>query len=242
MLAPANIRWALLSWGLVWFTGALGAQPLSVYSEFARIDAAGRVVSPESPREILSPALARNAFTSFQIVVEVPADKSYFLHVGQNPENAVKVTMYRETGDRLDPVELPVSGKGTQIFWMDLWTDKSAPVARIKVEPQLSIDDDWVIYPMEGRVMDALVPDAARQEGFTAPFAVMKGVVCGTRAGAGTDNNRARLQYRNAQQDAALASKASKEELRKAFGSCDAAAPTNPEAYLKIRDYLFRLR
>ena len=67
------------------------------------------------------------------------------------------VTIYRESGDMLERVELPVDGDGTQIFWMDLWTAKDAPVRRIKVEPELKIDEDWVIYPMEGRVMDAVV-------------------------------------------------------------------------------------
>ena len=57
----------------------------------------------------------------------------------------------------LERVELPVDGDGNQIFWMDLWTARDAPVRRIKVEPELKIDEDWVIYPMEGRVMDAVV-------------------------------------------------------------------------------------
>src|SRR5438105_5445871 len=122
---------------------AAAAQPLSVYSEFARIDAKGNVTLPESPREILSPAVARNAFTSFQVVVQAPENKSWWLYIGQNPENAVRVTLYRETEGKLEPEELPVLGKGAQVFWMDVWTDRSAPVERIKVEPQLNIDDDW---------------------------------------------------------------------------------------------------
>src|SRR5437870_8255996 len=97
------------------------AQPLSVYSEFARIDVKGNVTLPESPREILSPAVARNAFSSFQVVVQAPDNKSWWLYMGQNPENAVRITMYREAEGKLDPVELPVMGKGTQVFWMDLW-------------------------------------------------------------------------------------------------------------------------
>src|SRR5258708_541883 len=99
-----------------------GAQPLSVYSEFARVDAKGHVTVPESPREILSPAVARNAFTSFQVVVEVPENKSWWRYIGLNPENAVRVTVYREADGELEPEELPVVGKGTQVFWMDLWT------------------------------------------------------------------------------------------------------------------------
>ena len=42
---------------------------------------------------------------------------------------------------------------------MDLWTAGNAPVQRIKVEPELKINDDWVTYPIEARVMEARVPD-----------------------------------------------------------------------------------
>jgi len=58
---------------------AARAQPLRVYSEFAQIDATGRVTAPAEPREILSPAIARNAFSSFQVVVDVARGTSYQL-------------------------------------------------------------------------------------------------------------------------------------------------------------------
>ncbi len=48
------------------------AQPLMVYTELARLDASGQVLAPETPREILSPALARNDLKSFQIAVTAP--------------------------------------------------------------------------------------------------------------------------------------------------------------------------
>ena len=38
---------------------------------------------------------------------------------------------------------------------MDLWVDANAPVRRVKIEPQVGIDGDWVTYPMEVRVMEA---------------------------------------------------------------------------------------
>src|SRR5579862_8043588 len=107
---------------------AANAQPLRVYSEFAQIDAAGKVTAPAEPREILSPAIARNAFSSFQVVVDVPRGTPYQLYVAQNPENAVEVTLYRENGDKLERVEQPVSGDRTQVFWMDLWTDRKSVV------------------------------------------------------------------------------------------------------------------
>jgi hypothetical protein len=220
------------------------AQPLRVYSEFARIDPSGQVAAPAEPREILSPALARNAFTSFQIVVQVGQGTHYRLYIGQNPENAVRIALYRESGDRLEPVAVPYDGDGTRIFWMDVWTAADAPVRRTKIEPQLSVDNDWVIYPMEARVVEAEVPEHKPLTGSALPIEVMRSYLCGNpgRPAASDPLSAASLHFRNAQQDVALAAKASKEELRRLFGRCDAAPPHNPEWYLAIRDYLFRLR
>jgi hypothetical protein len=221
------------------------AQPLRVYSEFAKIDAAGRVTAPAEPREILSPAIVRNGFTSFQVVVDVPQGTRYQLYVAQNPENAVEVTLYREIGDKLEHVEQPVSGNGTQVFWMDLWTARDAPVQRIKVEPQLHVNNDWVIYPMEARVMEATVPNGLRGGGSISPASAMRQYLCDK--GLPTDqgvpgSSVSNLRFRNASQDLALAATASRVELQKLFGDCDAPPSSDPEWYLRIRDYLFRLR
>lgn len=213
---------------------AAWAQPLMVYSEFARIGGDGKVIAPDDPREILSPALARNAFTSFQIVIQAPAGTRSWLYVGQNPENAAKVTMYRESSDALEPVNLPYESEGTQVLWMDVWIERDATVQRIKIEPELMIHDDWVTYPMEARVMDARVPDDGK------PGSI-KAYLCGGAAPAGS-TDVARMHIRNGQQDAALAVRGSRDELKKLFGACDAPAPANPEWYLPVRDYLFRVR
>jgi hypothetical protein len=210
---------------------------MRVYSEFAKIDTTGKVTAPAEPREILSPAIARNAFSSFQVVVDVPKGTPYQLYVAQNPDNAVEVTLYRENGDTLERVEQPVSGNSTQVFWMDLWTARDAPVARIKVEPQLHVNNDWVIYPMEARVVNATVPDGKRaQQG-------MRSYICGDTEEAPPPGTVSilNMRSRNAQQDVALAAMAPKEELQKLFGACD-ARPSDPEWYLRIRDYLLRLR
>jgi hypothetical protein len=50
------------------------------------------------------------------------------------------------------------------------------------------------------------------------------------------------LRLRNAQQDGALAAAAPKEEFQKLFVPCDASTSSDPEWYLRIRDYLLRLR
>jgi|SRR5689334_837548 len=225
---------------------AARAQPLRVYSEFAQIDAGGRVTAPAEPREILSPAIVRNGFTSFQVVVDVPQGTPYQLYIAQNPENAVEVTLYRETGDRLERVSQPVSGNATQIFWMDVWTARDAPVQRIKVEPQLHVNNDWVIYPMEARVMEATAESRGAGPGteMEAP-ALMRQYLCSR--GLSIDSGVAQgltitgLRSRNGFQDLTLTRLVPKATLQEVFGSCT-AFPTDPEWYLRIRDYLFRLR
>ena len=138
-------------------SGGLVAARCACTRNSSRSTRRDEVTAPAEPREILSPAIARNAFSSFQVVVDVPRGTPYQLYVAQNPENAVEVTLYRENSEKLERVEQPVSGNSTQVFWMDLWTARDAPVARIKVEPQLHVNNDWVIYPMEARVMSATV-------------------------------------------------------------------------------------
>src|SRR5262245_52410241 len=82
----------------------LQPQPLTMYTDMARIDAKGQPTAPEFPREILSPAAVRNGITSFQIVVNVPEGKPWELYVAQNPEDFMAVTLYREVGDRLERI------------------------------------------------------------------------------------------------------------------------------------------
>lgn len=223
---------------------SLPAQNLRVYSELAKISAGGEALAPLNPREILSPAIARNAFTSFQIVVQVVNRTRYTLYLGENPEGAVRVKLYREAGDRLEPVDLPYEGEGPQVFWMDLWADREAPVRRIKIEPQLNVNGGWVNYPMEVRVMDATVPGVIAVTGSASPMELMRSLACGTdfEPGAGNALSLARMHFRNAQQDIALARRTPKEELRRLIGGCDAEPGADPELYLRVRDYLYRMR
>ncbi|MEO8098979.1 MAG: hypothetical protein ABI811_14850 [Acidobacteriota bacterium] len=232
--------------GLLLVSAPLWAQPLSVYSEFAKVDAKGKVTSPASPREILSPAIARNAYASFQIVVEAPDAAAWQLYVAQNPADAVQVTLYREIGDRLERIAEPAAGTGTQVFWMDIFTAANAPVDRIKVEPQLHLNNDWVIYPMEARIMEATVPSGVLAAGIAAPGEVMRGFLCGAAIPAGEapkEPVQASLRFRNGQQDRALAARADKAALQERFGACDARPPAdNPEWYHRVRDFLLKVR
>lgn len=249
-------RVVLLGASLFWFSGCAAAQSLRVYSEFVKLDSLGNASAPENPREILSPAVGRNAFSTFQIAIQVPPGKQFTVRVGLNPENAVNVTLYRETdeqlrygGTKLERIVEPWEGAATQILWMDLWVDKDAPVRRIKVEPQLFVDGDWVIYPMEVRVRDQQVPgpngrEAAVASSFLDPFSVMRASLCKQPLSipALTAITPAGLRYRNARQDVAMAEAASdadREDLKKRIGGCNAVMPSDPEAYLRVRDQFF---
>ena len=236
------MRWAiLLGLGASW----VGAQNIQVYSEFAQLEDSGKVVAPENPREILSPAVARNAFSSFQVAIQVSPGTKFAVYIGQNPESAVKVTLYRRASSKLERVELPYVGDGPQVLWMDLWVDARAPVRRVKLEPQVNIDGDWVTYPMEVRVLEPVVPDHPGPEhGFAGAFEVMQAYLCGNkiRPLGGRVPIGAELSFRNAQQDVALASAGSvalREELKKVMGGCNSKPPADTEFYLRLRDSFF---
>jgi hypothetical protein len=170
------MRWiAVCLW--VGVAGAALAQSVTVYSEFTRTDPFGKVIRADrgaaEPREILSPAAARGAVSSFHVVVEGDPLDSFTLQVAQNPDNAVKVTAYRErylkSGDEwvpdvLESVSLPYDGRlmnldiprqTAQAFWIDMWVEHNARVERIKVEPQVYMQGGWIRYPMEVRITSA---------------------------------------------------------------------------------------
>jgi hypothetical protein len=165
--------------------GGLRAQPVRVYSEFQRVDpfcAVAAADKAERPREVLSPALARSAYATFQAVISVPEGRQYSLFVGQNPENAVKVAAYRPVWvkrgdayipDGLEPLTIhttgevapedPASripGQTCRVVWLDVWVPPDAPVRRTRFEVQLSIGTQWIIYPMELRVSSLVAPAA----------------------------------------------------------------------------------
>jgi hypothetical protein len=156
------------------------AQPLRIYSEFQRVDPFGQMAAPDrggAPREILSPAIARNAYASFLVAVKPPRDGPVTIHIGQNPEDTLQPTLYRaaftETArgwipDRLEPVPQPytfdlasaatVPGQTVVLLWLDLWTPARTPAERMRVEVQMNWGERWVIAPMEVRVQEATLP------------------------------------------------------------------------------------
>jgi hypothetical protein len=235
------MKWALLL-GLA--ACAIFAQSVQVYSEFAELNDAGEVLAPENPREILSPAVARNAFSSFQVAIQVPRGVKFQVYIGQNPDNAAKVTLYRRDGAKLVPVVVPYEGVSSQVFWMDVFVDADAPVRRVKIEPQVGIGGEWLTYPMEVRVTEAVAPKV-NVESTVPPLELMRLYLCQGRRRVTLDGvgvSQPSLHARNAQQDAELAaagSDALRQEIKHALGGCEAKPPADPEFYLRVRDVLF---
>lgn len=251
---------------------------LRVFSEFTRIDPFGQILPQDrgsaEPRSILSPGVPRNAYSSFRIAITLDKPSKYILDIGQNPENAVKSTLYRERfekhgeswiPDGLQQVKIPyegefpdteIPGQTTVTFWLDIWVAKTAPVARIKVEPQLWVSsvNDWFTYPMEVRILDAALPTIQPKPAFlpavtersdAALTGALRSALCGLEETSGdTGLNGRALIRRNLLQLLAWKRPALSEKLLKAFGAATTAAwcasgtlpQAGPEWFLKVRD------
>lgn len=267
---------------------------LRVYSEFQRIDPFGNVVPADrarragvGSREILSPGLARNAHASYHVAVTAPAGTPFTLYVGQNPEDFLDVAVYKEIytrrgaqwiPDGLKPVTLPfegrlpdpsapIPGQTTVTFFMDLRVPLDAEIGRTKLEPQLYLEDRWITWPMEVRILPAVIPQhetgsvalaAVEEPSDATARTALRTYLCGSPAGDLAARGAIRwFISRNAQQDAALARSLESRpglkllpEILRLAGSGDPAkwceAPMHPqdlgpEWYLRLRDALYRL-
>jgi hypothetical protein len=264
---------------------------MRVVSEFQRVGPLGEVVAADrvaQAREILSPAVARNAYASFRIAVEIPPDTPYFLYVQSNPTDFFEVTLYKElyvkAGDEWIPDVLqeskipafgslpylpaPIPGQNTVTYWVDLHVGADAPVRRVRLEALMKIGNRWVTYPMEVRVIDAVVP-AVRWTSASLPTLTARadtpvvGPLGAYLCGAAESSESGRpltaraLVRRNALQDMALARalesklgrKAVTSEILRRTGAAAGAEwcrahSTPPELgaewYLRVRDWLYR--
>jgi len=217
------------------------SQEIYVRSEYQRVGADGQVIARDRvarPREILSPAFARNAFASYIVTINIPAETHYQFEVAQNPVDAVRVALYRQhynpngVPDRLEKVSGPIEGKTTQAenqtFWADFWVDANAPVQRIKIELQLWIGDRWVLYPMEARIVETRVPaiqpkfsnlPAPEARADLAMISPWRDYLCRPIASEfkPSETNIRLLQQRNVQQDVALARQKGRDFVLSAF-------------------------
>jgi len=218
----------LLAFALA-LTALAQAQPsVQIYSEFRRVDSAGRIVKPDlggRPREILSPAMIRNAYHTLRVVIDPPKDKWYTLHISQNPDDAVTITLYRELPaapgspylDKLEKVNLPVQGKGAgpESFLLDVWVPGLAPSRRIRLEAQLNDGQGWIIAPMEVRILAGIAPQlkplsttlpAVDQPSDVTARRTLQEYLCDTKTPQSPMRVNARdLIRRNALQDVAIA-------------------------------------
>jgi hypothetical protein len=265
-------------------------QRLFVYSPLTRVGPDGEIVKADrgtlQPRHILSPGVPRNAYSSLRIIVELDKPESYILDIGQNPENAVKATLYRESfqetadgflPDMLTRVNIPYRGTladfrfpGQKVasFWLDMWVERNADVDRVKVEPQLWVDSlqDWVVYPMEVRIQQPVVPAVANARALpavpplTAPsdaiaISMTRGLICSSPAApasadANGEVNGRQLLRRNIAQHLLLAKPgpALTAAFLKAAGLTNLQSwcakpqtlPTGPEWYLRFRDAIYK--
>lgn len=239
-----------------WALAAAG-QTLEIHSEFQRIDPFGNFLDAGPRREILSPAVARNAWASFQLAASVREGEPSFLYIQQNPER-FRVEVYRErfikTGagclpDRLQRVNLPytfmlpdaednIPRQNTVVFWLDVWVPAETPSERMRLQALLKSGDRWLVAPMEVRVQRAVVPAGKWKPGPAPPVtarldAALAGPWCGAGQGTAEALTLRQMVRRNALQDRRLA-KTPPSEMR---AWCE-GAQTPPEWYLKIRDRL----
>jgi hypothetical protein len=227
---------------------------VEVYSEFRRPGPDGRLVRQDAAgtaREILSPAVARNAYSTYFVVIHGSTDQKVTLYLGANPEGAVLSTLYRaqfdENGvpdalDKLTPPFYELLPNGVAVFVVDVFVPPDAPVRRLRFEVQYHDGDHWIIYPMELRVMAATVPRLQLTTGQLAPLAAstaatsidaFRPFLCGSgKRTTPAELNVRSLLRRNASQDLALARKIEAQQGRapteqavlRALGATDARA------------------
>jgi hypothetical protein len=207
----------------------------------------------------------------------VPRNESYFLYVVPNPVTACRVAVYKEhfvktrsgwIPDKLVELErLPdfgtmpdpedtVDGQTTRVYLLDLWLPPTADVARFRLEVQLKVGE-WIIRPMEVRVMEARFPDAP-----VGPDRALPDIEMGADAAAigvlreylasgsltmpPPGSTLRGILRRNAVQDAGLArgDASLAQRVLDLFRADNVFGPRvyGAERWLRIRDWLFRLR
>lgn len=131
-------------------------------------------------REVLSPALPRQAWAVFHLIVSGPPGRPFQVHIGQNPEEFAKAELWRDNEQLPLPFDSIIAPTGEDaVFRFRLWIDRDADVRRVKIEPQIHMDPaGWIIYPMEIRVVEATVPSGVRGQIFGSPIPGLKAHFC----------------------------------------------------------------
>jgi hypothetical protein len=254
----------------------LSPATLEVHSEFLRVNPQGEILPVDAtpkPREILSPAVVRNGFASFHVVVRSPTVTNYFLFVAANPSNVVRATLYKEEfvkrgedwiPDVLKPLRSPnfgaipdgeasIPGQTACVFLLDVWVPPQAPPGTMRLEVQLKVGV-WIIYPMEIRILPAVVPqmrtgeprplpgvEQRADESVEAPFLRFMEYHGAHRSKSVVPQTVREVIRRNAEQDMALASLLDSKTLIPSLKEKLAAGSGGGEWYLAIRDMIYRL-
>lgn len=154
---------------------------LRVYSEFQRVDPFGQVVAVDRaarPRELLSPAVARNGYFTYHVAVTAPAKSMYFLAVQMYPPKALRWKLYEEKfafdgkqwiPDALQEMSSPyfgvvpdpeqaIPGQTTCVYLLDVFVPPETPPSQVRLEVLVKFDT-WRMWPMEVRVPGAAIPE-----------------------------------------------------------------------------------
>lgn len=175
-------------------------QEIHIYSEFERFDPFGKPVASDrdaAPREILSPAVARNGHLSLHVVITGPAGSNYLLYTGSNPPGILRVKLYREyftecgndfcpdwlveqtsptfgaiPESRHDIARPAMDQQTTRCYLLDIWAPPDTPPRRVRIEALLKAGT-WQVAPLEVRILAPMVPDAehTRAEDVTSDIA-----------------------------------------------------------------------
>ena len=255
---------------------------LKLYSEFQRVQPDGSIVKADRadvPQEIISPALIRNGFTTFHVAVTGRPRILYWLAIQTNPANVFRIRVYREENgasgipDRLvEEVkslyflgvmpDLPIE-RTTQVYLIDVWTPRDTPVDRVRFEVLVKTGE-WVVAPMEVRVIAARVPDfsdkgccgtlpePARPADAAAWPVLVAALAGGTSPLPAMPGTVRSVILRNAMQDAAIVQSFDATTranlLDRAWPAMFGRLPLGPaslqgdgEAYLAIRQQIWRI-
>lgn len=255
---------------------------LQLHSEFQRIQPDGSIVKAdraEVPQEIISPALIRNGFTTFHVAISGRPRILYWLAIQTNPANVFRIRVYREENgangipDRLveevKPLyflgvmpDLPIE-RTTQVYLIDVWTPRDTPVDRVRFEVLVKTGE-WVVAPMEVRVIAARVPDFPEKDccgilpesdrpADTAAWPVLFAALAGGTSPLPSISGTVRsVILRNAMQDAALVQSfdapTRAKLLDRAWPAMFGRLPLGPaslqsdgEAYLALRQQIWKI-
>lgn len=272
------------------FAGLLPAQTIQLFSEFQRVDPFGEILPQDRsprPREIISPAAPRNGFVSFHVAVTGPPNTNYFLFVQTNPPGIFRTALYKEQftehngqwiPDHLDAsptscaetpcfgvipdAQIQIPGQTTRLYLLDVWVPPNAEInRRVRLEVAIKVGS-WIIYPLEIRIIEALVPQREQVESRMPPAEVQRTASEFTQAPlaaylAGAPlpplpknvHTVREVMERNAAQDMALARLANTPEVWLLIArqiandwTRDFPFPILPGAewYLRVRDLIYR--